>query len=154
MKINNNIRNWIKYGVLVVYIALMVYFLFFAEQFGRTTVTAQYRYNLTPFKEIKRFIIYYDQLGPYVVGANLLGNVAVFVPVGIFLPVMFNGKLRFVAVAGAVLMLTIMVELIQLISKVGSFDVDDIMLNTLGGIIGYLMYYVWKSAKERKKKKV
>jgi glycopeptide antibiotics resistance protein len=36
---------------------------------------------------------------------------------------------------------SLLVELIQLISKVGSCDVDDILLNTLGGVIGYLLFW-------------
>lgn len=35
---------------------------------------------------------------------------------------------------------SLLVESIQLVSKLGSFDVDDIMLNTLGGILGYVLF--------------
>ena len=35
---------------------------------------------------------------------------------------------------------SVLVELIQLVSKVGSCDVDDMLLNTLGGIIGYVLF--------------
>lgn len=35
---------------------------------------------------------------------------------------------------------SLLVETIQLVSKVGSFDVDDLMLNTLGGILGYVIF--------------
>jgi len=38
--------------------------------------------------------------------------------------------------------LSLLVELIQLVTKVGSFDVDDIILNTIGGAIGYIVYKV------------
>ena len=46
---------------------------------------------------------------------------------------------------------SLLVESIQLVSKLGSFDVDDIMLNTLGGILGYVLFrccnailHIWK----------
>ena len=40
--------------------------------------------------------------------------------------------------------LSLAIELIQLVSKVGSFDVDDLMLNTLGGVLGYLTFLCYK----------
>ena len=44
--------------------------------------------------------------------------------------------------------LSLLVELLQLVFKVGSFDVDDLFLNTIGGLLGYLVYkgllYLWK----------
>ena len=36
--------------------------------------------------------------------------------------------------------LSLLVELLQLVFKVGSFDVDDLFLNTIGGLLGYLVY--------------
>ena len=36
--------------------------------------------------------------------------------------------------------LSLVVELIQLITKVGSFDVDDLLLNTVGGMFGFVIY--------------
>lgn len=36
--------------------------------------------------------------------------------------------------------LSLLVETIQLVTKVGSFDVDDLLLNTIGGVCGYLVY--------------
>jgi hypothetical protein len=36
--------------------------------------------------------------------------------------------------------LSLVVELLQLVTKVGSFDVDDLMLNTLGGLFGFFVY--------------
>ena len=43
---------------------------------------------------------------------------------------------------------SLFIELMQLITKVGSYDVDDLIMNTVGGILGYIAYricyYVWK----------
>ena len=41
-------------------------------------------------------------------------------------------------------LLSLGVETIQLVSKVGCFDVDDLMLNTSGVVLGYLIYYISK----------
>jgi len=49
----------------------------------------------------------------------------------------FNG---FWKTVGAVFLATCSVEALQFVTRVGSFDVDDIILNTIGGIIGYLLF--------------
>lgn len=130
--------------VFILYIGVLVYFMFFAEMLGRNTVVSEYRYNLTPFKEIKRFLVYYNQLGLKKVAANLAGNVIAFAPFGIALPLLSDYKLKFLTVTLYSFALSLIIELTQLVSKVGSFDVDDLVLNTLGGMIGYLMFFVYK----------
>ena len=52
---------------------------------------------------------------------------------------------------------SLLIECIQLVSKVGSFDVDDMILNTLGGSLGYLCFWVarkWKKRRNEKKEEV
>lgn len=59
----NRIRviSWILF---VIYIGLLIYFLFLSEEYGRTSFDQRmYRYNLTPFQEIKRFWIYRHRVG-------------------------------------------------------------------------------------------
>lgn len=129
--------------LFILYILALVYFLFFAESYGRAdTVEHGYRYNLTPFKEIRRFWIYRDKLGIFAVFANICGNVIGFIPFGMILP-LINRNTRgvfFIGVSGFTISLC--VEVIQLICKVGCFDVDDLILNTLGAVIGYMIFAV------------
>lgn len=74
-------------GILfIAYFMVLFYFLFFSEKMGRTYSERTYHYNLVPFKEISRFIKYADVLGTEAVVLNLVGNVAAFVPFGVFLP--------------------------------------------------------------------
>lgn len=129
----------------MVYIVLLVYFMFFAEGLGRAVASSSYHYNLEPFKEISRFLTYRDRLGMGVVVANLLGNVIAFVPFGLFLPIMINNRFGYIGMTLLSLDLSLFIELLQLVSKVGSFDVDDLFLNTIGGLIGYCIFrFVWK----------
>lgn len=128
------------------YLSALFYFLFLAEGYGRNIIVPGYRYNFIPFKEIMRFWIYREQLGTYAVMVNLFGNVAAFFPFGFILPIIGKQKrsLWKVTVLGFLLSLT--VELLQLISRVGSCDVDDLILNTLGAFLGYLAFavcHVW-----------
>ena len=120
----------------------MSYFLFFAEIMGRTNLTRTYHYNLVPFLEIKRFIIYRKKLGMTAVVVNLLGNVAAFLPFGFFLPFLSQKNRSFAYVTLISFEFSLLIECIQLVSKVGSFDVDDMILNTLGGSLGYLCFWV------------
>ena len=73
---------------------------------------------------------------------NVVGNIACFVPFGILLP--FNVKKldRFASVLLLAFVFTLSIESVQLITRTGSFDVDDILLNTLGGILGYAIYKI------------
>ncbi len=123
-----------------VYIVLLVYFLFFAEMLGRTNINRTYHYNLILFKEIKRFIIYRRQLGIAAVFSNLAGNILIFTPFGFLLPVMGRKFRSFFQVTLLSLELSFAVECVQLITKTGSFDVDDLFLNTIGGMLGYAVY--------------
>lgn len=150
------VQKIIKWIIFIVYIAALVYFVFFAEMFGRADFSRQYRYNLVPFKEIKRFIHYYHQLGFAAVMLNLAGNVVAFMPFGFCLPMVTEHRTKFVTVFLCTFGLSLSIELIQLVSRVGSCDVDDLILNTLGGVLGYICFCLLKrisqfAGKRRKK---
>ena len=127
--------------LFLLYFAVLFYFLFFSEKLGRTFVERDYHYNLIPFFEIKRFIEHYEILGFKAVALNILGNIAAFMPFGFFLP-FFSNRCRYLMnTVFYTFELSLSVELIQLLTKVGSFDVDDLFLNTLGGALGFLVYH-------------
>lgn len=134
-------RNRLVTGILfLVYFILLFYFLFFSEEMGRTYSERQYHYNLVPLKEIGRFVRYWQVLGMKAVLLNIVGNVLAFVPFGIFLPIFSKRGDRLWRATYYSFELSLLVEVLQLITKVGSFDVDDLLLNTLGGLIGFLIY--------------
>ena len=108
-----------------------------------------YRYNLEPLREIKRFIAYRDIIGTKAVLLNLFGNIAAFVPFGMALISMSSKKPGFIAAVIYSAAFSAAIELVQLITRVGSCDVDDIILNTLGGAVGYVLYRLIKMCKKR-----
>ena len=73
---------------------------------------------------------------------NLAGNVIGFLPFGFFLPILSRRLRNGVLVTMSGFGLSLLVESIQLIFKVGCFDVDDLILNTLGAAIGYMLFAV------------
>lgn len=137
------------------YLLVLIYLMFFAEEWGRTMLEGEYRYNLVPFQEIRRYFRYRKQIGIWFVFWNLAGNVIGFVPFGALLPVLREKKMGFWKVLLLSFELTLFIEISQLILRVGSCDVDDMILNTLGGCIGYGLYraaVLFKETKIEKKK--
>ena len=111
----------------MIYIGLLVYFLFLSEEYGRTSFDQR---------------IYRHRVGFWVAFLNLAGNVIGFLPFGFFLPIL-SRRLRNGAVVTALgFGLSLLVESIQLVFKVGCFDVDDLILNTLGVLLGYLSFWI------------
>ena len=135
--------------LFALYIAGLVYFLFFAEMLDRTGIERSYRYNLIPFREIRRFIVYADLLGPMAVISNLFGNIVIFMPFGFLVPILGRKKRNFWFTSLLSFALSLAVECIQLVTRTGCFDVDDIFLNTIGGILGYLVYALMQRKRDR-----
>lgn len=128
--------------LFITYLVIMCYFLFVADRLGRTYADRVYHYNLVPFKEIRRFWVHRHTLDFWSVVLNLAGNVVAFIPFGTFLPRLFHKCKSFFLTLLFSFEFSLCVEIIQLVFKVGSFDVDDILLNTLGGALGFLIYRI------------
>lgn len=136
--------------LFVLYIFALVYFLFFSEGYGRgNSAEHVYRYNLVPFREIRRFWVYRQKLGIVATFSNLAGNIIGFIPFGLFLPLLRRNTRNLFFIGAAGLMVSLIVECIQLVSKVGCFDVDDLILNTLGAIIGYMIFCICNAVYKR-----
>lgn len=136
--------------LFIIYMCVLVYVVFFAEAMGRTPQDG-YVYNLTPLKEIKRFMKYIwdnDALGR-AARLNIFGNIIAFIPFGIYLPYTSESKLGFISTFLYTFSLSLTIELVQLITKVGSCDVDDIILNDLGGVIGYILWYIYTKLRKK-----
>ncbi|NQX68550.1 VanZ family protein [Paenibacillus alba] len=72
---------------------------------------------------------------------NLLGNIAIFMPYGIFLVWMDQKhQISLLGVFMRALGLSLCLECSQLVLSIGSFDVDDLILNVSGGLLGYMIF--------------
>ena len=114
-------KRCIKFGsfvLLILYIAVLIYVCFLSEDYGRDVVG------------IRAFL------------ANLFGNVLAFMPFGFFMPILRLRLRKWYCMLGMTFLLSLMIEITQLLTRVGSFDVDDLILNTSGGILGYLLFYI------------
>lgn len=134
--------------LFVLYIIFIIYFLIFSDWYGRTGEMQEYHYNLVLFKEIKRFWEYRDQVGMFAMFTNLFGNVIIFMPFGFFMPMASKYRSLFSTVFYS-FGLSLCVETFQLVTKVGSFDVDDLLLNTMGGLAGYILFIICAAIRRR-----
>lgn len=138
----NKIRRAVKI-LFVIYLLALVYFLFFAEGYGRKDFfEREYQYNLVLFREIRRFWKYRRSVGFMIAFLNIGGNVIGFMPFGFLLPVMRPKLRKFSLITFLGFSFSLGVELIQLLGKVGCFDVDDLLLNTSGAVIGYWIFWI------------
>jgi len=113
---------------------------YFAHQYSRKVISDGWRHaNLKPFTTISLFYrskrlreeYKYDNLG---------GNIVGFMPLGFLFPALFFGFRSFWRVTLICFCISLVFETTQLLTGLGSFDVDDIILNTVGGIAGYIVY--------------
>lgn len=141
-KDTKKVVRYICIVLFTVYIVAMFYFLIFSDGFGRGTGYETRRYNLEPFCEIKRFIKYRSALSTESVMLNLVGNVVAFVPFGMLIRWVRNKKTGFFVAFFYSFAFTFIIETIQYITKSGVFDIDDIIMNTVGGLIGYIIYRI------------
>lgn len=126
--------------LFLAYLSGLVYFLFFAESYGRGLAGVPYGCNLQPFCEIRRYLRYGKLLGTRSVLLNLVGNVMGFLPFGALVPLLSENVRRAWKVGLLSMEVSVLVELSQLLFCVGCCDVDDVILNTAGGLLGYAGY--------------
>lgn len=100
--------------------------------------------NYTPFKEILKGIHSLSISNPSS-STNLIGNILAFIPLGIFIPKLFTRRgTSFVNMFILSLSLSLCFEVTQLLLFIGTFDVDDLILNTFGGIVGFGVLRLFK----------
>ena len=75
---------------------------------------------------------------------NLGGNIFLFIPIGYFLPRLWVNMRRFFPFFFTCTLSICLVELLQLFTLLGSLDIDDLILNLFGMIVGYLIYMIFK----------
>lgn len=103
--------------------------------------------NLTLFHTIRMYILYRDRLNSF---ENLAGNIVVFLPFGFLLPWADGLYASFWRMLTGVFLFSAGIELFQLLTAFGAFDVDDILLNCLGGMAGYTLFLICARRKRRR----
>lgn len=144
-------KTWesLAFGLFVIYLLFLIYFLFFAGEFGRENFKPERASNLTLFREIRRAISSTDVLGlPYFL-INVVGNIMAFFPMGFLVPIFADNLRKFWKTTLFCFGFSALAECLQFVTKTGCMDVDDLLLNTLGGIMGYFIYYCFFRRKRK-----
>lgn len=102
----------------------------------------KYMSNFIPFMSV------YDLVTTPVISAsiilsflvNFVGNILLFIPWGFLLPIYFKKLRTLKPFIGTTLIALLLIESIQLFTMLGSFDIEDILLNTAGACIGFGLF--------------
>ena len=96
--------------------------------------------NFIPLKEIFRY-----QIGSQLFIRNIIGNILLFLPYGYFASDYLKSK-KVAAICILTLLISLTIEIVQY--NIGrTFDIDDCLLNTCGGILGYYLYRLMEKIK-------
>lgn len=114
-------------------LAFIVYILCMFQIVTSGDVSSVHGVNVTLFKELTRY-----QVGSRLFYRNIVGNILMFIPFGFFTSFYLKLEKKRV-IFYLTLIVAVVIELIQL--KIGrAFDVDDIILNMVGSLLGYFLY--------------
>lgn len=138
--------------LFVVYVALLLWLLFDRTSgWGSANTYAEVlrgNMNLTPFHTIGNYwtVVKRMEFTPlfYHCVINLGGNIFLFIPIGYFLPRLWPALRNFFAFLLTCTLSVTLVELLQLVTLLGSLDIDDLILNLFGMLIGYLFFITFK----------
>ena len=137
MQLSKTQKTWL--GILfVLYLAILIFVLFFSPEFGRTQGNV-HGLNLVPFREIKRFYKGTESWSNSLFWRNVIGNIAAFFPMGLLVALLAPKRPYCVFALAIVYLSCAVAEILQYVFNVGSFDIDDVILNTLGGFLGNLV---------------
>jgi len=144
--VKNNRISWKReLQLLLVYICIIVVARFTFFPFGKVDGRIQplvldtaniwpFRINLIPFIYWFDYPVFKEAL------INLIGNTTMFIPVGIIWPFVFKGLDTHKKVIAAGVGFSLCIEILQLSFAVRVSDIDDLLLNSIGYLIGYGVY--------------
>lgn len=121
--------------VFVIYVMCLFHVVTFQDVSWSTS-------NFTLFKEMLRY-----EFGSKLFIKNVIGNALMFIPYGLFSSYFLKVKKPYLILILS-LFTSVSIEFVQL--KIGRvFDIDDVILNVLGGLLGYILYFIINKLKEK-----
>lgn len=131
------IKNKINFSIYkeILMLSFIIYILSLFQVVTLQDTVSYSTNNFLPFKEIMRY-----EFGSRLFTKNVIGNIILFLPFGFFIGYILRPK-KIYSVLLILIITSASIEIIQLvIGRV--FDVDDILLNLIGGIIGYFIFVI------------
>ncbi|WP_405083125.1 VanZ family protein [Paenibacillus chitinolyticus] len=128
----------IIFAVTIFYTLFILYFLFFAfGRVGNADKITEYAFNFLP-EDFFRVPSLSDLLHPTLMDFVSIGNIAAFIPFGILIPLLY--RTNFVRFMTLFILSILVLETIQALTFLGSFDIDDVIKNSSGAAIGFGAY--------------
>lgn len=127
------LHDLLLYSVFALYLLVLFALLFMKKQSFRSV-------SLVPFRSIAEYLSD-DVLRRSFALSNLLGNIVLFIPLGGYLT-LFNRNKRVYTNVLRILVISAAAEVLQYLFRVGATDIDDVILNGLGGFLGVAAYRV------------
>ena len=134
---------FINHKKIVIYRELLslmfIIYLMMLFELVTTSDFESYSNNFMPFREIYRY-----KLTSKLFYRNVIGNIVIFAPFGYFVSYACKVKKKWYIPLIITFITSLTIEIIQM--GIGrSFDIDDIILNLIGGLFGYLGYLIFES---------
>lgn len=144
---NNKPMKINLYIFFILYLMLLITLTLFDSSWGRNgfaikdfKVYIKQSVNLVPFKTIINYIKEFNSMySTRQIMFNLLGNICAFMPMALFLPLLFKKQSKFKNFIITMIIIILGIESLQLITTSGRFDIDDLILNLFGAAIMYLL---------------
>lgn len=154
-KIHPKTFKWLIWAIFILYMTVLLDLVFFSVAFGRANaeILRYQTINIIPFRTIKNYLGAWEVVNPRVIITNIYGNIAAFFPFGLLTPLLFKKmkSLGFLLITSV--LFSLFIEVIQGLMGVGVVDIDDIILNTFGSLIGYGFFVIlFKTFKTKESK--
>ncbi|MBL4936974.1 VanZ family protein [Clostridium sp. YIM B02515] len=144
------------WSLFVIYLLVLINVILLKD--GIAFTMAQYRHKITITQKLSGInYIPLTTIFPYLEGKpsvniairNLLGNILAFSPFGYMLPLLFKRINKIKSIFFVSFALSLVFEAIQLIFNMGSCDIDDLILNVSGAILGFGVFCLFGRVKNR-----
>ena len=143
-----NKKKMILYGITIVYLIIV---------FGATFLTRGNAYkeiNLHLFSSYREaWNNMTDVLSSNIVLRNSILNIILFIPFGFLVPIYSDKLKKIYKVVPIGLALTLIIEIIQYVTNMGIFEIDDVFNNTLGVLIGYCAFMIFNNLIKKENRK-
>lgn len=127
---------------LSAYVVLMLYF----TVLGRYS-QSYYRYDGAVFSSFLSLVESFNMSG----FTQLLINLLMMIPVSFLLMLIFKGEFRALWAMDFTIILTLTIEALQFFTRVGTFQLDDILNNTIGAVVGIIIFYIVNAVYKKKR---
>ena len=148
-------KKIIRYLLIITYFAIAIWLLFFFPftHASRLNPDARRHVILVPATSTVHFIeeawVHPSERTFREMVMNLFGNLLLMLPLGVLLAQSRWSKRSWPLALLVGLLLSFTVESIQILTHVGNFDVDDILLNTTGAVLGFVLWKQYRKQKQR-----